>query len=531
MLFPIQTMFKNKKIACAFMASTIRTMSSALTTSINLKDPSLLRAPAITFHRESLEVYDPSSSKEDIENGSAVIGLVEVMDRNDARKAIERSKEAFEKWKSKTTGMERSIMLAKWSHLMTEHADDLAKIMTLESGKPMKESLGEVAYGKSFVDYYAGEALKSNSAGGGSLHPSPFSHADGAPRGKLLSMNQPVGVTAMVTPWNFPLAMIARKVAPALAAGCTVVLKPSELTPLSAIALKELANRAGIPENVFQVIVADKRTTPEVGEEFCKNPIVKKISFTGSTTVGKLLMKMSSDTVKRLSLELGGNAPFIVFEDANLEQAANAAIASKFRNAGQTCVCADRFIIHESVEEEFIQILLEKISQIKVGPGLNEETTMGPLIEECVVSNIQEKVDEAIADGAECLVGGSPMTHVGPNFFEPTVLRNVLGESRIWNTETFGPVVAIRTFLHEDDAVELANDTNTGLASYFMTTDIDRIFRVSERLDNGLVGINDGVISTAVAPFGGMKESGLGREGSDAGIEEYLEKKYVFINT
>jgi len=276
--------------------------------------------------------------------------------------------------------------------------------------------------------------------------------------------------------------------------------------------------------------IADRETTPSIGEEFCTNPIVKKVSFTGSTSVGKLLMKMSSDTVKRLSLELGGNAPFIVFEDADIEQAVHAAVASKFRNAGQTCVCADRFIVHESIEEEFFKAFFQKVSKIKVGPGLHEENSMGPLIVASATTGIQEKVDEAIVDGAECIIGGCPMPELGPNFFEPTILRNVSPSSRIWNTETFGPVAAITTFLREEDALKLANDSRSGLASYFCSNDMARVFRVADRLENGLIGINDGIMSTAVAPFGGVKESGLGREGGAQGIGEYLETKYIFLN-
>jgi len=335
----------------------------------------------------------------------------------------------------------------------------------------------------------------------------------------------------MITPWNFPFAMITRKVGPALAAGCSVVLKPSELTPLTAIAVKRLAVRAGLPENVFQLVISDKESTPGVGKEFCTNPIVKKISFTGSTAVGKQLMKMSSDTVKRISLELGGNAAFIVFDDADLEQSIKAAIASKFRNAGQTCVCADRFIVHESVQEEFVSRLVEEVAKFQVGPGMTQGTTMGPLITDTAVQNVKEKVDDAISGGADCVVGGSPIPELGPNFFEPTILRNVSPSSSIWKTETFGPVVAITSFRTEEEAVDLANDTTTGLASYFFSQDMNRIFRVGARLENGLIGVNEGIISTATAPFGGVKESGLGREGSAAGITEYLETKYMFINT
>jgi len=520
---------KQAEFALTFLATSIR-LSSSLTTSINLRDPSLLRTPSVTFHRESLEVLDPAATTREIEDGSAVIALVEVMNRADAKKAIDVSSKAFDQWRFQTTAMERSKMLARWSTLITENLDDLAKIMTLESGKPLRESIGEVSYGTSFIDYYAAEAIRTNSAGGGYLVPSPFSSVDGSPRGKVMAVQEPVGVACLITPWNFPIAMITRKVAPALAAGCTVVLKPSETTPLTAIAVKQLANRAGIPDEVFQLVIADKTTTPEVGEEFCMNPAVKKISFTGSTAVGKLLMKLSSDTVKRLSLELGGNAPFIVFEDADIEQAVNAAIASKFRNAGQTCVCADRFIIHEDIEENFIESLRRKVAKFQVGAGLSKDTNMGPLIAESAAISVKEKVDEAIGQGAECVLGGELLPDLGPNFFEPTILRNVDPLSRIWSTETFGPVVAIATFLREEDAIDLANDSSSGLASYFCSKDMARVFRVAERLENGMVGINEGIISTATAPFGGVKESGLGREGSPAGIAEYLETKYIFLN-
>ncbi|GFH59906.1 aldehyde dehydrogenase [Chaetoceros tenuissimus] len=505
-------------------------MVSSLTTSINLKDPTLLRAPSVTFHRESLQVFDPAASEKEINDGSAVIALVEAMDRKDAKKSIQKASDAFAKFRFQTTALDRSAMLTKWSNLISDNADDLAKIMTLESGKPLRESIGEVKYGTSFIDFYAGEAIRSTSTGGGTILPSPFASVDGSPRGKVMAIQQPVGVVAMITPWNFPLAMITRKVAPALAAGCTVVLKPSELTPLTAIAIKHLAMQAGIPDDVFQLVIADTETTPDVGEEFCKNKIVKKISFTGSTAVGKLLMKMSSDDVKRLSLELGGNAPFIIFDDADMDQAVNAAISSKFRNSGQTCVCADRFLIHEDIEQEFIHRLCEKVKEFKIGHGLKEETTMGPLIQAKAAVEVKRKVDEAIEEGAECVIGGDMALDLGPNFFQPTILRNVDQSSSIWKTETFGPVVAISTFRNEEDAVNRANDSPLGLASYFCTKDLARILRVSEQLENGLVGVNEGVISTASAPFGGVKESGLGREGSTIGIAEYTETKYIYLN-
>lgn len=316
-----------------------------------------------------------------------------------------------------------------------------------------------------------------------------------------------------------------------MAAGCTTVVKPSELTPLTAVALSVLAKRAGVPDGVFEVVTSDRDMTREVGEEMTTNPIVRKVSFTGSTPVGKLLMKCGSDTVKRLSLELGGNAAFVVFEDADIDVAVNAAMASKFRNAGQTCVCADRFLVHTSVEKEFVSKLTDRVNQLTVGHGMKDGVTMGPVISTLPVRNIKEKVDEAIAEGAKCAVGGNTLDDIGPNYFAPTILTNVSPASLIWCTETFGPVVAVRTFDTEDEALSLANDTPTGLAAYFCTGDLSRIFRFSAALENGIVGVNEGIISNAAAPFGGVKESGLGREGGAAGINEYLETKYVFLNT
>ena len=329
----------------------------------------------------------------------------------------------------------------------------------------------------------------------------------------------------------FLYSQITRKVGPALAAGCTTVLKPSELTPLTAVVLQVLAKRAGVPEGVFELVTADRDLTREVGDEICTNPAVKKISFTGSTPVGKLLMKLSSETVKRVSLELGGNAAFVVFDDADIDVAVNAAMSSKFRNAGQTCVCADRFIIHHEVEKEFVGKLTEKVKQLNVGHGLKDGVNMGPVISTLPVKNIHKKVEAAISDGANLVCGGSDLPDLGPNYFAPTILTNVNPSSLIWDTETFGPVVAINTFETEDEALSLANDTPSGLASYFCTKDLSRIFRFSSALENGLVGVNEGIISNAAAPFGGVKESGLGREGSVVGINEYIETKYVFLNT
>ncbi|KAL7534007.1 hypothetical protein ACHAXR_005577 [Thalassiosira sp. AJA248-18] len=505
---------------------------STATPAINsmLSDPSLLGDGVSGL--DTFDVVDPGASSKQFDDGSAIIAQVRRMGRDDTKQAIERASAALSGWKDGTTAMYRSEIISKWSSLIKENSEDIAKIMTLESGKPLHESRGEVTYGTSFLDYFAGEAIRPTSAGGGSIIPSPFTvPGGGAPRGKIMAINEAVGVVACITPWNFPIAMITRKAGPAMAAGCTTVLKPSELTPLTAIALSVLAKRAGVPDGVFEVITADKYLTREVGDEMCSNPIVKKISFTGSTPVGKLLMRLSSDTVKRLSLELGGNAAFVVFDDADIDLAVNAAMSSKFRNAGQTCVCADRFIIHKSVEEEFVAKLADKVKQLNVGHGMKEGVTMGPVISTLPVKNLEEKVNEAIVEGAVCVVGGSPLTELGPNYFSPTILRNVSTDSLIWSTETFGPVVAIKTFELEEEALSLANDTPTGLAAYFCSNDMSRIFRFSAALENGIVGVNEGIISNAASPFGGVKESGLGREGGAQGINEYLETKYVFLNT
>lgn len=433
----------------------------------------------------------------------------------------------------------------RWSELVKENADDLAKIMTLESGKPLNESYGEVSYGASYIDFYAAEALRPTSAGGGLIIPTPFARApvpvvagenkqnvnvNNVARGTAMVIHQGVGVCGIISPWNFPFGMFARKVAPALAAGCTAIVKPSEHTPLIAVAAQYLAECAGVPEGVFEVITADRDNSVLIGDAMCAHSAVKKVSFTGSTDVGKLLMKKCSDTVKRVSLELGGNAAFIVFEDADIDEAVAAAMSSKFRNAGQTCVCADRFLVHAAVEEEFISKFVEAAKMLKVGVGIDESVTLTPLITATAVRELSVKVAEAIEEGAQILTGGNSLPNLGANYFEATILNNVNRESRLWRSETFGPIAAITTFSTEDEAVDLANDTKSGLAAYVMTRDAGRIFRVIERLENGLVGVNEGVISSAYAPFGGVKESGLGREGSSIGIGEYIETKYVFLN-
>merc|ERR1719356_975298 len=404
--------------------------------------------------------------------------------------------------------------------------------MTLESGKPLAESYGEVNYAKSFLDYYASEAVRPTGAGGGFMVPSPFPASDGGPQGHVLVMQQAVGVAAMVTPWNFPLAMITRKVGPALAAGCTAVLKPSELTPLSAIALKNLADKADIPEGVFELVTASTETTPAVGTEFCTNSLVKKISFTGSTRVGKILLAQSSETVQRVSMELGGNACFVVFADADLDEAVNAAVSSKFRNAGQTCVCADRFLVDAKVHDEFVSKLAEKVGSLRVGPGMDPEPQMGPLITEGAVQSVKDKVEAALGEGATLYEQGSlPEEASGPHFYPPTILTNVSVDCDIWKTETFGPVAAVRSFETEEEALQIANNVKVGLASYFCTKDLARAFSFASSLEAGLIGVNSGVLSSAHTPFGGVKESGLGTEGSPLGMKEYLETKYVFMKT
>mmetsp|Transcript_16398 Transcript_16398/g.23133 ORF Transcript_16398/g.23133 Transcript_16398/m.23133 type:complete len:523 (-) Transcript_16398:305-1873(-) len=494
---------------------------STLSASSLLKDPSLLLRKDSS--KASFEVRNPADP-------DSVVANVAKMTQKDAQEAIDRCAKRLPSWRDETTGQHRSNLLREWSKLITENANDMATLMTLESGKPLQESLSEVGYATSFLDYYAAEAIRPTSVGGGFMVPSPFANLDGSPKGKIMAIQEAVGVTAMITPWNFPIAMITRKVGPALAAGCTTVVKPSELTPLSAIAMQQLALRANIPPGVFEIVTTDHDGTPAIGNEFCSNPMVKKISFTGSTVIGKLLMKLSSDTVKRLSLELGGNAPFVVFDDADIDQAVAAAVASKFRNAGQTCVCADRFLVHSSIHDEFVSKFVEKANGLQVGCGLDKETNMGPVITSQAADNIHAKVLEAIEEGATCELGGNKLLSLGSHFFEPTILTNVSPDSRVWNTETFGPVAAVRPFETEEEAAELANNSDFGLASYFMSKDMPRAFRFASKLESGLVGVNEGVFSTCVAPFGGVKESGLGREGSPIGIAEYLETKYVFIN-
>lgn len=434
--------------------------------------------------------------------------------RKEARAAIEAAGEAFPKW-AKLTAYDRANYLLRLRDLMLEHETELATIMSSEMGKAYTESLGEVKYAASFLTWYAEEGRRVY----GETIPAS------APNKRLFVVKQPVGVIAAITPWNFPLAMMTRKLGPALAAGCTGVVKPASQSPLSALAFAKLVEMAGIPKGVVNIVAG---ATAEISDEIFENPIVKKISFTGSTEVGKTLVEKSAPQLKKLSLELGGHAPFIVFEDADLEKAAEGALASKFRNAGQTCVCANRIYVHENVKEEFSSLLVEKVKQLKVGNSLDETIQIGPLVNEDGVQKVEEHVSDALEKGAEVLLGGSRTGDQGC-FYEPTILSNVTKDMKIMTEETFGPVAPLTTFKDDDEVIREANDTTYGLAAYLYTSDIARAVKVSEALNFGVIGLNDGVPGTAQAPFGGMNQSGYGREGGHQGIRDYLEEKYISL--
>ncbi|MBN8242435.1 NADP-dependent succinate-semialdehyde dehydrogenase [Nitratireductor aquimarinus] len=441
-----------------------------------------------------------------------VLGSVPVLGANETRDAIVAAERALRAWRA-LTAKDRAALLRRWFELVLAHQEDLALLMVAEQGKPLTEARGEIQYAASFIEWFAEEAKRTY----GDIIPSP--QADK----RILVLKQPVGVTAAITPWNFPSAMVTRKAAPALAAGCTMVLKPAPQTPFSALALAELAHQAGIPAGVFNVVTGDATA---IGGELTGNPIVRKLSFTGSTGVGRVLMAQCAYDVKKLSLELGGNAPFIVFDDADVDAAVTGAIVSKYRNNGQTCVCANRIYVQDGIYDAFAERLAEAVKRFRVGNGLEEDVTMGPLIDAAALTKIRSHIDDAVSRGASVLTGGQPHA-LGGNFFEPSILTDVPHDAIVAREETFGPLAPLFRFRDEAEVVSSANDTEFGLAAYFYTRDLARIFRVSEALEYGMVGINSGAISNEVAPFGGVKASGLGREGSKYGIEDYLEIKYL----
>jgi succinate-semialdehyde dehydrogenase/glutarate-semialdehyde dehydrogenase len=476
-----------------------------------LKDPSLLRQQCYINGKwadadsgKAIDVTNPATGE--------VLGTVPNMGAAETRRAIEAANAAWPAWRKKTA-KERANILRKWFNLMMENQDDLAVLMTAEQGKPLAEAKGEIAYGASFVEWFAEEAKRVY----GDTIPQH------QPDKRIVVIKEPIGVVAAITPWNFPNAMITRKCAPALAAGCPVVIKPATMTPFSATALAELAHRAGIPAGVLNVVTG---SASAIGGEMSSNPVVRKLSFTGSTEIGKLLMQQCATTVKKVSMELGGNAPLIVFDDADLDAAVEGAMASKYRNTGQTCVCANRLLVQDSVYDRFAEKLKTAVTKLKVGDGLKGETQQGPLIDMKAVEKVEEHIADAVKKGATVILGGKRHA-LGHSFFEPTILANVTPQMAVAREETFGPVAPLFRFKTEEDAIRLANDTEFGLASYFFSRDIGRVWRVAEQLESGIVGINTGIISTEVAPFGGVKESGIGREGSKYGIEDFLEIKYL----
>ena len=440
------------------------------------------------------------------------IGTIPDMGAAETRRAIAAANAAWPAWRKKSA-KERAVILRKWNDLILENAADLALLMTTEQGKPLEESKGEVVYGASFIEWFAEEGKRV----AGETLASPW------PDRRLVVTREPIGVCAAITPWNFPIAMITRKVGPALAAGCPIVLKPAESTPYSALALAVLAERAGVPAGVFSVVTGTPRA---IGAEMTANPTVRKLSFTGSTAVGRLLMEQCAPTIKKLSLELGGNAPFIVFDDADLDAAVQGALASKYRNAGQTCVCANRIYVQDGVYEAFAQKLVEAVGQLKVGNGVEAGVTQGPLIDDKAVQKVEQHVADALAKGGRLLAGGKRHA-LGHSFFEPTVIADVTADMIVAREETFGPLAPLFRFKTDDEAVALANGTEFGLAAYFYSRDIGRVWRVAEGLETGMVGVNTGLISNEIAPFGGVKQSGLGREGSTHGIDDYLTIKYI----
>ncbi|WP_372782002.1 NAD-dependent succinate-semialdehyde dehydrogenase [Litorivivens sp.] len=478
---------------------------------LSLAKPDLLRNQAYANGQwidgdtgEVTEVFNPATGER--------VGSVPKLSAAQTQIVIGQADTAYRSWK-KLTAKERCGLLRQWFDLITANADDIAKIMTAEQGKPLAEAKGEVGYAASFVEWFSEEGKRTY----GDVIPSPAGDK------RLVVVKEPIGVCAAITPWNFPAAMITRKAAPALAAGCSMIVRPADATPLTALALAVLADEAGIPAGVFNVITGKSRL---LGGELTNSPVIKKLSFTGSTEVGRVLMEQCSPTLKKLSMELGGNAPFIVFEDADLDAAVAGAIASKYRNAGQTCVCTNRLYVHDKVYDAFAEKLAAAVGQLKVGNGTDEGVTQGPLIDNAAVNKVEEHIADALSKGARTLFGGKRLP-LGDNFFEPTVLADVTQDMLIAREETFGPVAPLFRFSSDDEVIQMANDTEFGLASYFYSRDISRVWRVAEALEYGMVGINTGIISNEVAPFGGVKQSGFGREGSHYGIDEYMSLKYM----
>ena len=482
--------------------------------SLSLQRPDLFRQACLLAEGwravgsgPAIDVFNPATGER--------LGQVPALQAGETEAAIAAAQRALPAWAA-LTGKQRAGILRRWFDLMLAHQDDLARLMTLEQGKPLAEARGEIAYAASFIEWFAEEGKRVD----GELLQSPTAGQ------QLLTLREPIGVCAAITPWNFPIAMITRKVAPALAAGCTVIIKPAELTPLTALAAAELAIRAGIPAGVLNMITADADNSIAVGKVLCASDVVRHISFTGSTEVGRILMAQSAPTVKKLSLELGGNAPFIVFDDADIDSAVEGAFASKYRNAGQTCVCSNRLYVQAGVYDEFVTKFAAKVKTAKVGNGFEEGVNQGPLIEEAALQKVERHVQDAVAKGARLLVGGK---RLAGQFFEPTVVADATADMLCAKEETFGPFAPVFKFQTEQEAVDAANNTEFGLASYFYSRDVGRIFRVSEALEYGMVGINVGILATEHVPFGGVKQSGLGREGSHHGIDDYVEIKYLCL--
>lgn len=478
---------------------------------LNLKDPTLLRQQCF-IDGEWCDANDASTFTVTNPATGEAIGTAPHMGAEETRRAIDAANAAWPAWRKKTA-RERALILRKWNDLMLENADDLALLMTAEQGKPLPEAKGEVAYAASFLEWFGEQAKRIE----GDTLQSPWADR------RTVVTREPIGVCAAITPWNFPAAMITRKVGPALAAGCPIVVKPAELTPFSALAMAVLAERAGVPKGVFSVITGDSKA---IGGEMTSNPIVRKVSFTGSTAVGRLLMAQSAPTIKKLSLELGGNAPFIVFDDADIDAAVEGAIASKYRNAGQTCVCANRLYVQDGVYDAFADKLVAAVNKLKVGNGVEAGVTQGPLIEEKAVLKVEQHIADALSKGAKLAVGGK-RHELGHSFFQPTVLTGVTPDMLVATEETFGPLAPLFRFKTEEEVIAMANDTEFGLAAYFYSRDIGRVWRVAEALESGMVGVNTGLISNEIAPFGGVKQSGLGREGSKYGMDDYLVIKYI----